>query len=227
MSHRVNAVVAILFLILPICAWAGEAEVPCRGCPPLVAIPVPAGGAAWSISRSEITFDQWQACVDAGACRGGQDDHGWGRGRRPVINVSWNDAQTYAAWLSQASGRACRLPSEAEWERAAAGGTATSFWWGAEHGSGMANCRDCNPQPIYGSTPAGSFPANPYGLVDMNGNVWEWTGDCWSAPQGCGHRVIKGGSWYYYSPNATVRARAHNDAAMGSYNIGIRVVCTP
>jgi formylglycine-generating enzyme required for sulfatase activity len=179
------------------------------------------------MTRSEITFDQWQVCVDAGACSGGQDDHGWGRGTRPVINVSYHDAKAYAAWLSRASGRACRLPTEAEWERAAAAGAATAYWWGGEHGTGMANCRDCNPQPIYGSTPAGSFPPNPYGLVDMNGNVWEWTEDCWQAPQGCGHRVIKGGSWYYYSTNASVRARSHNDAASGSYNIGIRVVCAP
>lgn len=183
--------------------------------------------ALW-LSWSEVTFDQWQACVDAGACRGGQDDHRWGRGARPVINVSWNDAKAYAGWLSRASGHACRLPTEAEWQWAAAAGTATRFWWGDDPGQGMANCRDCNPQPVYGSLPVGSFPANPYGLVDMNGNVWEWVEDCWQKDtQKCSQHVIKGGSWYYYSPNATVQARARNDANQGSYNIGFRVACRP
>lgn len=209
-------------------AFRAAADSACTTCPPLVSVPAPGGGAPlWSMSRSEITFDQWQACVAGGGCPGGQDDHGWGRGNRPVINVSWNDAQAYVAWLSKASGRACRLPTEAEWEWAAAGGATTAYWWGNGHGDGMANCRDCNAQPIYGSRPAGSFPANPYGLVDMNGNVWEWTADCWQTGAACPQRVIKGGSWYYYSANAKVKARARNDAGQGSYNIGLRVVCTP
>lgn len=190
----------------------------------MVAVPTETGAGHW-FSRSEITFDQWQVCVTAGACRGGQDDHGWGRGTRPVINVNWADAHAYARWLSTVSGHSCRLPTEAEWEQAASGGSTTAYWWGDTPASGMANCRDCNPQPIYGSMPAGSFPANPYGLVDMNGNVWEWTEDCWNGA--CAQRVIKGGSWYYYSANATVRARSRNDAALGSYNIGVRVLCAP
>ncbi len=192
----------------------------------LVAVPLPSG--ALEFSRSEVTFDQWQRCVAAGACRGGQDDHGWGRGARPVINVTWNDARDYAAWLSGVTGRACRLPTEAEWQQAAAAGTATAFWWGDAPGQGMANCRDCNPQPVYGTTPAGSFPPNPWGLLDMNGNVWEWTEDCWQPGAAiCPQRVIKGGSWYYYSANATARARARGHADQGSYNIGFRVVCAP
>ncbi len=177
------------------------------------------------MSRSEITFDQWQGCVAAGRCQG-KDDHGWGRGGRPVINVSWNEARAYADWLSGRSGLSCRLPTEAEWERAAAARTATAYWWGDAPGVGNANCRDCNDKSIYGSTPAGSFPPNPWGLVDMNGNVWEWTADCWQGEGSCAQRVIKGGSWYYYSRNATVAARARNEAGQGSYNIGIRVVCT-
>lgn len=215
----------LVFFSLPV---AVAAELPCAACPPMVTVPAAANGTpGWWMSRSEITFDQWQSCVAAGKCRGGQDDHGWGRGAHPVINVSWNDAQAYAEWLSGVSGHACRLPTEAELEWAAAGGTSTAFWWGNGHGDGMANCRDCNAQPIYGSRPAGSFPANPYGLHDMNGNVWEWTADCWQAGPTCAQRVIKGGSWYYYSANATVKARARNDAGQGSYNIGVRVVCAP
>lgn len=208
---------------------AAAAERWCGECPDMVRVPADGQGrAALWVSRSELTFRQYQACVSAGSCRGGQDDHGWGRDDRPAINVSWNDARDYAAWLSLVGGRACRLPTEAEWEHAARGGAVSDFWWGNDHGEGMANCRDCNAHPIYGTTPAGRFPANPYGLVDMNGNVWEWTEDCWqSGPGPCRQRVIKGGSWYYYSANATVRARARNDAGQGSYNIGIRVVCEP
>lgn len=193
----------------------------------MVALPPVAPEHDLWLGRSEVTFDQWQQCVDGGGCRGGQDDHRWGRGERPVINVSWDDAKAYAAWFSRVSGHACRLPTEAEWQRGAAAGAATAYWWGDDHGQGMANCRDCNPNPIYGSMPAGSFPANPFGLVDMNGNVWEWVEDCWQENQNkCSMRVIKGGSWYYYSPNATVRARARSEASQGSYNIGFRVACT-
>ena len=212
-------------VLLALALLGGSAQaaerLPCAGCPPLVELP----GDKLLMSRSEITFDQWERCVAEGACRGGQHDHGWGRGARPVINVSWKDARAYAAWLSAKSGLACRLPTEAEWQRAAAAGTATAYWWGDGHGTGMANCRDCNAEAIYGSTPAGSFPPNPWGLVDMNGNVWEWTEDCWQGEGSCAARTIKGGSWYYYSANATVKARAGNDAGQGSYNIGVRVVC--
>mgnify|MGYP000983730905 CR=1 FL=1 len=197
------------------------ADSPCPECPPLVELPT---GVA--MTRSEVTFDQWEACVRAGGCPGGQDDHGWGRATRPVINVSWEGARRYATWLGGRLRRVCRLPTEAEWEAAAAAGTTSRFWWGDAVAEGMANCRDCGPEPVYGTLPAGSFPANPWGLVDMNGNVWEWTADCWTADAAaCRDRVIKGGSWYYFSPNARTTARARNDARLGSYNIGVRVVC--
>lgn len=213
-------------IFLAMLVFAAPAAAQCPDCPPLVDVPLSSG--TLRFSRAEITFDQWQACVAAGSCRGGQDDHGWGRGTRPVINVSWDDARAYAAWLSRTLGAVCRLPTEAEWEQAAAAGSGTAFWWGDTPAQGMANCRDCNSQPIYGSTPVGSFPANPWGLSDMNGNVWEWTADCWQPDAArCGQRVIKGGSWYYYSANSTTRARARNQPAQGSYNIGIRVVCEP
>lgn len=185
--------------------------------------PAEDGAPPLSISRSEITFDQWQACVADRACPGGQDDHGWGRGTRPIINITWGQAQAYAAWLSKRLKQPCRLPTEAEWERAARAGTTTAYWWGDQPGTGHANCRDCNAQPIYGSLPVGSYAANPWGLTDMNGNVWEWTADC--GDQSCNQKIIKGGSWYYYSANATAQARAKNDARLGSYNIGLRPVC--
>lgn len=205
---------------------AAGAQAACRSCPQLV----PIDGRPFSMTVTEITFDQWAACVAERGCKGGQDDHAWGRGKRPVINVTWDDANDYARWLSAKLGQSCRLPTEAEWEYAAGAGRSTAFWWGDDHATGMANCRDCNPAPIYGTTPVGTFPANPFGLRDMNGNVWEWTQDCWQQSEvasACMQRVIKGGSWYYYSKNSTTAARSQNAAATGSYNIGVRLVCSP
>ncbi|NJC88027.1 MAG: formylglycine-generating enzyme family protein [Desulfuromonas sp.] len=106
------------------------------------------------------------------------DDAGWGRDNRPVINVSWEDATAYAAWLSGKSGRRFRLPTEAEWEYAARAGSNTAYWWGNEVGRGNANCNGCgsrwdNPQ----TAPVGSFTANRFGLYDMHGNVSEWVAD--------------------------------------------------
>lgn len=244
-------------LVLALSATSGHAVEICPGCPAMVVVgpgrfvmgddsrpaerpahPV-AIDRAVAIGRFEVTFDEWRVCAADGGCRGDVDDHGWGRGRRPVINVSWDDADAYARWVSARSGLACRLPSEAEWEFAARAGTATAYWWGDQPGRGLANCRGCTAgPPPYGSAEAGSFPANPWGLSDMNGNVWEWTADCWvpshdGAPAdgsartaaACGERVIKGGAWYYYPANSRAAARARNNGRTGSYTIGFRLFC--
>ena len=107
-------------------------------------------------------------------------DSGWGRGRRPVIDVTWDDAQTYVAWLSKITGKPYRLLTEAEYEYAARAGTETAYPWGDEIGDGtMANCDGCGSQWDNKQTaPVGSFAANGFGLYDMVGNVWEWTEDC-------------------------------------------------
>ncbi|CAA7616624.1 conserved exported hypothetical protein [Candidatus Terasakiella magnetica] len=250
------AVLAVaLLLAAPPAGAAVEEFSACADCPPMVVVPAGSfimgdnkGHSAaerptvsirfprpFALGRTEVTFDQWQLCVDAGACRGGQDDHEWGRGKRPVINVTWADARAYAAWIGKKSGLACRLPSESEWEYAARAGTTTGFWWGDTPGGDKANCRDClGKEPPYGSKPVGSFAANPWGLYDMNGNVWEWVEDCWTpdhvtpAPADtatCGERVTKGGSWYYFSAMSRASARAKMDSRVWSYNIGIRVLC--
>ncbi|WP_173982713.1 SUMF1/EgtB/PvdO family nonheme iron enzyme [Magnetospirillum sp. SS-4] len=254
-------VLLLLLLLLPLSgavlpAQAAEMLVPCPGCPPMAI--VPAGdfimGDARTAAKSEkpevavgiprrfalgvteVSFDQWQACADDGACRGGLDDHGWGRGERPAINMTWEEAAAFAAWVGRRSGLACRLPDEAEWEYAARAGTRTGFWWGDQTGDGNANCRDCSAaiDHPYGSVPVASYPPNPWGLHDMNGNVWEWTRSCWTAthaaPSGedaatCRDRVIKGGSWYYFSTMSRASARARNDGRAWSYNIGLRVLC--
>jgi formylglycine-generating enzyme required for sulfatase activity len=135
-----------------------------------------------------------------------------GRGRRPVIDVSWDDAQAYVKWLSGITGKLYGLLSEAEYEYAARAGSQTKYPWGDDiklDGKAMANCSYCGSQWGGNQTaPVGSFPANVFGLYDMAGNVWQWTEDCWSesyqgAPADgspwtsgdCSRRVVRGGSW--------------------------------
>jgi formylglycine-generating enzyme required for sulfatase activity len=165
----------------------------------------------FAVSKFEITAYEWDACVTLGGCWPAPDN-GWGRGRMPVIYVSWNDAQRYVTWLSWRTGRAYRLLSDAEWEYAARGGTdGKAYSWGDEIGRNNANCDGCgsawdNKQPA----PVGQFPANKWGLHDMHGNVWEWVEDCYQpnyeeAPADgsarltsgdCDRRVARGGSWF-------------------------------
>ena len=166
----------------------------------------------------EVTFAEWDACVKDGGCRGYQpEDEGWSRGRQPVINVSWEDAQAYVAWLSKKTGLPYRLPSEAEWEYLARAGTQAPFHTGETIAPQQANYyskysyrggRVGRPreQPVS----VGRFQPNAFGLYDMHGNVWEWVQDCWNmnyvgAPGDgqaweagdCNQRVARGGSWYY------------------------------
>lgn len=193
---------------------------------------------AFAIGMFEVTFDEWQACFDDGACGVEMpDDHHWGQGQRPVMNVTWADANAYAAWLSQKTKKTYRLPTEAEWEYAARAGTDSEFWWGDEVGLGKANCRDCGSEISHQSQPADSFAPNAWGLYNVHGNVWEWVQDCWNethegAPtdgtarlQGdCRQRVMRSGSWYYFSKNIRSAWRFKNDARVKSYGIGLRVV---
>ena len=165
----------------------------------------------FALSEHEITFADWDACVADGGCNGDSpDDEGWGRGDRPVINVSWNDARSYVSWLSRSTGATYRLPSEAEWEYAARAGSETSYSWGDNIGQNRANCAEASCRDPFDTTaPVGSFAANAWGLHDMHGNVYEWTHDCWggSSYQGapsdgsawvdgnCGLRMLRSGAW--------------------------------
>lgn len=137
-------------------------------------------GRPFAIGKYEVTFDQWEACVEAGGCEYRPGDEGWGRGDRPVIHVARTDAKRYVEWLSERTGEEYRLPSEAEWEYAARAGTETARWWGGELGEGRLPCDGCGTRWDDQSTaPVGSFPANPWGLHDMLSNVTEWVADCW------------------------------------------------
>ena len=171
--------------------------------------------APFALSVHEVTFEDYDRFKHPNEV----DDKGWGRGARPVIYVSWDDAQEYVEWLSAQTGAEYRLPSEAEWEYAARAGTTTKYGWGNEIGTNRANCGSCGDQWRY-TAPVGSFPANGFGLHDMHGNVWEWVEDCWNesyvgAPTdgtarlegSCIERVLRGGSWSNLLP---VIARAAN-----------------
>ena len=165
----------------------------------------------FALARYETTFAEWDACAADGACRRGVSDIGLGRDRRPVILVTWQDAMDYAGWLSKLTGKAYRLPSEAEWEYAARAGSTSRFPWGDEVGRGRANCDECgSPFDDLSTAPAGSFPANAFGIHDMIANVYEWVADCardsyagapsdgsaWQPDDGsCAWRMMRGGSW--------------------------------
>jgi formylglycine-generating enzyme required for sulfatase activity len=165
----------------------------------------------FAIGKYEVTVEQWNACADAGACTRIAPDSSAAApvANSPMRNVSWDDAQVYVKWLSKVGGKPYRLPTEAEWEYATRGGTQSTYWWGEQMKKGTADCKDCGePYRADAPTPAGSFAANPFGLYDTNGSVWEWVADCWhssykNAPAdgrawddpSCSVRVIRGGSW--------------------------------
>ena len=137
--------------------------------------------APFAMSKYEVTFDDYDRYLSAkGGGRDGEaHDQGWGRGRRPVINVTRKQAVAYADWLSAQTGGRYRLPSEAEWEYAARAGTTTKWPWGDESAPGRANCKDCGSRwDDERTAPVGSFPPNPWGLHDMQGNVHEMLLDC-------------------------------------------------
>lgn len=159
----------------------------------------------FAVGRYEATFAEWDACVEAGGCSYVPDDEGMGRGDRPVFNIHRPDTEEYLRWLRETTGEPYRLPTEAEWEYAARGGTTTARYWGDEIGDGMAVCDGCGSRWDKRSTaPVGSFPPNPFGLHDVLGNVAEWVADCWRPSPGpaevtqderCEQPVKKGGSW--------------------------------
>ena len=170
----------------------------------------------FAVGRYAVTFDEWDACVDDGGCRGYRpNDRGWGRGRRPVIGIRWDDANAYVVWLSQKTSRPYRLPSEAEREYVTRAGTTTSFWMGASISSHDANY---DGEFAFGGGPKGefrkktvpvdSFEPNPWGFYQMMGNIYEWTEDCYhktydGAPTDgsawisgdCNRMVFRGGAW--------------------------------
>ena len=208
---------------------------------------------ALAVGVHEVTFDEWDACVQGGGCGGHEpSDWGWGRGRQPVVDVHWENAWQYADWLTDQTGEEYRLLSEAEWEYVARAGTRTPWHWG---GAEREQCRHANGYDANGRTkhgfdrefvgcrdrqadtaPVGSYAPNAFGLHDVLGNVWEWVDDCQNgsyegAPSDgsswyegdCTRRATRGGSWLH-SPNMLRSAyRRTHSADFRNFSVGFRV----
>jgi formylglycine-generating enzyme required for sulfatase activity len=193
----------------------------------------------FAVSKFEVTFAEWDACVAADACPPVADH--WGRGNMPAINVSWSDAKQYIGWLSRLTGKEYRLLSEAEWEYAARAGAHTRYSWGDDPDVGNANCDGCGSRwDLRQTAPVGSFKPNAFGLYDVHGNVWEWVEDSWhenydGAPTDGSawvrdgdpsFRVARGGSWRNESElvRAAVRVKRHSHVQFDT--LGFRVART-
>ena len=191
----------------------------------------------FAISRYPISVREWNECAAAKACAfvaTGRDD-------APITNVSWSDAKQFVAWLAGATRKAYRLPSEAEWEYAARGGTLTRYWWGDQLQPGMANCKNCaDVAAAEEPTKIGSFKPNPFGLFDMGGGVDQWVEDCWhknyqGAPSDgspwiegdCTSHVIRSGSWKNDARYVRPANRDNYDTNVRYPTHGFRVALSP
>ena len=192
---------------------------------------------SFSISQYEVTFEEYDWFAWATG-RKLPNDRGWGRGKRPVINVSWYDAVEYVKWLSNQTGYNYRLPSEREWEYAAAAGTQTFYWWGYKLEKNKANCGICgSPWDGKKTAPVGSFPPNPFGMHDTIGNVMEWTRSCFhssyrGAPStghlweggDCSKRVVRSSSFKSYENSLRTTKRQKFSPKTRMDMLGFRVV---
>jgi formylglycine-generating enzyme required for sulfatase activity len=200
----------------------------------------------FAVGLFALTFDEWEACVSDGGCNGYRpSDEGWGIGTRPVINVSWNDAKAYVAWLSKKTGKRYRLLSEAEREYVTRAGTTTAFWWGNSISTDQANY---DGNSTYGNgvkgiylertVPVDRFAPNPWGLYQVHGNVHDWVEDCWtkysedrSSPSAqiidnCPDHALRGGSWWNEPQAIRSASRAAKKADDRLSRVGVRVART-
>jgi formylglycine-generating enzyme required for sulfatase activity len=271
-------------------AKPGETFKQCRNCPEMVVIPPgsftigsPAEepdrrenerqlrvtfARAYAIAKTEVTWDQWEACVRDRWCDGVGVEHSlrtnedgspnktfadWGRGTRPVVGVSWFDAQTFVGWLNWKTGGddVYHLPSEAEWEYAARAGTTTAYPWGPklDHnygnfggpGPGLGGKAEGRDQWVDRTAPVASFPANAFGLHDMHGNVFEWVDDCYEADRAhtptdglpnkqgdCAVRVFRDGTFLSnpYMQRSARRGAPYPATRRGRNYLGFRVAMT-
>lgn len=209
----------------------------------------------FAAGKYEVTFDEFDACVREGGCSHDPGDSGWGRGRRPAVNVSWQDAKQYVAWLSRKTGKAYRLLTEAEWEYAARAGTTTAFSYGNTISLKQANYFSAGAQaagpagsfeekffdlkPEGKTVPVGSYAPNAFGMHDTHGNVWEWVEDCWNwsyagAPADgsawtsgqCAFRVMRGGAWPDAAQHLRSADRAYSFPSQRFSSLGLRVART-
>lgn len=199
----------------------------------------------FAVGKFAVTFGEWDACAADGGCNGYRPpDNGWGRGRQPVIFVSWNDAKNYLAWLSRKTGKTYRLLSESEREYVTRAGTSTAFWWGAQLSAELANYngnyafKEGPKGPFRGRTmPVESFAPNPWGLYQVHGNVAEWIEDCiptesyagapsdgspWVSGR-CDIRILRGGSWDEIPAFVRAAARIGSGITFRNHAFGFRV----
>jgi formylglycine-generating enzyme required for sulfatase activity len=190
----------------------------------------------FAVGRYPVTFDEWDAAFAAGGVKHNPEDEGWGRGSRPAINVSWDDAQAYVNWLSEKTGSRYRLPSEAEWEYVCRADTTTAYWFGDQIREDQANLRGI-------ATEVGLYPPNGFGVYDMHANVAEWcedrghasymekpddlkeTGSAWVTGKN-DDRVFRGGSFFIGPEYLRSACRSGGNAKNRDYYIGFRVVRT-
>jgi len=191
----------------------------------------------FAIGKHEVSFAEYDRFARSTG-RGLPRDNGWGRGKQPVINVTWKDAQAYARWLSKKTGKLYRLPSEAEWEYAAKGGKTSQYWWGLNMQQNKAVCYNCGSKwDGRKPAPVGSLEENPYGLYHTTGNVSEWVEDCYrksyrNAPDDgsavtepdCTNRVVRSGNYEKPADSVRVTYRQSVDAGKRSLSTGFRVV---
>ena len=179
--------------------------------------------ASFNMSQTEITFAQYDVYAKANDLPL-PNDEGWGRGKRPVINISWQQATDFTEWLSEKTGRVLRLPTESEWEYAAKANQAEAVNK-LENLVNNANCEGCYKWGNTQSTPVAQFPANTLGLHDMQGNVWEWTKDCYTETgERCEERAVRGGSWYDLPTQLRASNRSKAKLEKQSNRIGFRLV---
>lgn len=163
---------------------------------------------AFAVSKFDVTLAEWDTCASHGDCSPDASDSGYGRGPQPAINITWDDAQRYAAWLTSMTGRPYRLLSEAEWEYIARTGSTTAYSFGSEPAH-LDQYAWYNGNSGTKPHPVGQKKPNAWGLYDMEGDVWQWVEDCFHASydgaptdgsawkdKECGYHVLRGGSWY-------------------------------
>ena len=191
----------------------------------------------FAVSKFELTFDEWDTCVKYGECPD-VPDSGWDRGKRPAINVTWEDAQRYAAWLSKVTGKPYRLLTEAEYEYAARAGTQTPYPWGSEIGKNNANCDGCGSD--WDNSKTRQWPPSPPMVsVSMTWSATSgsgsricttttitlhrgWDGSAWKEG-GDGDCVVRGGSWQYTADELRSAHRNSFSLDTRTSNIGFRV----
>ena len=206
----------------------------------------------FGVGRFPVTLSEWDACVAARGCSYRPSDQSWGRGTQPAINILWDDAKEYVAWLSRTTGRTYRLLSESEREYVARAGTGTAYWWGDTFEPAQANCAIDNRLLSSASTsdlqppiarertvPVQSFAPNPWGLYQVHGNVYDWVEDCWhdnydGAPSDgsawvsgdCSRHVLRGGAFSRNMQTARSAARIWSGSSNRIIYMGVRVART-